>query len=306
MRQLIALSVLLFCANAAMGANFYHIGNSLTVDALGYEYLASQAGLPLSYGQHIRGGKSLPAIAAEPFVNDVSDPTYSNFGTALDGFTWDSVTLQPFYNGTLGQDEATINAMITQTRNRPANANTAFYIYAAWPGRPNTGTFADNWLLPSTNDDTQGTILSRDYFDKLITRVRASQPAGSEPIRMIPVGEVVYELEKKILNDEIPGLTSAADLYRDDVHFNNVGHYIAAETFFAVLFKTDPRGASLPALGFGAIEDWPEITPAMASSIQDTVWDVVTHNSFTAVPEPASLGLLAAAGAILIGRRRRR
>jgi hypothetical protein len=306
MRSLIVPSILLISACVAHASSIYHVGNSLTNDALGYRYFLDAAGTSYNYGYHIRSGQSLPSIAGSPDSADLFDPAYGTLGAALDGFTWDAVTFQPFYGSTLAQDQAVINGFISQTLNRPANANFQPYIYAAYPGRPDIGTYADAWLQPATNDDSQGTILSRQYFERLLTRVRASQPDVAKTTLLIPVGEVLYQVEQKILNGQIDGLDSAIDLYRDPVHLNNVGWYAASATFYAVLYQADPRGLSVDLSHFP--DDWgPEYIPWNAditTEINDTVWSVVNSMpAATGVPEPSILAPGIVAIAMLLRRR---
>lgn len=78
-------------------------------------------------------------------------------------------------------------------------------------------------------------------------------------------------------------LTSHRDLYRDEIHFNDLGAYLMALTHFAVLYQRSPVGlphALLRADGTSADDPGPEA----AALMQRIVWDVVTQAPTTGVP----------------------
>ena len=78
---------------------------------------------------------------------------------------------------------------------------------------------------------------------------------------MIPVGEVLFELDKRIKAGKVPGMESIEELYVDGIHFNNVGTFIAGTTFYATMFKTDPRGIDARPYGPGKSEKDKPIAP---------------------------------------------
>jgi len=115
---------------------------------------------------------------------------------------------------------------------------------------------------------------------------------------IVPVGDVLYELNERMHRLEIPGFTDIGQIYNDNVHLGIIGGYIAGLTTYATLYREDPHG--LPSL------DWGFNSPLLESQIQDVVWDVVSHHAFTDVPEPASAGAaLLFAGSVVAARRRR-
>lgn len=89
-----------------------------------------------------------------------------------------------------------------------------------------------------------------------------------KPVRMIPVGYVMAELNGMMKAGKVPGYKSIHDVYADGIHLNNVGAYITACTFYATIFQEDPAG--LP-------HDTYKVPDAeLAKLIQQTVWRVVT------------------------------
>lgn len=68
---------------------------------------------------------------------------------------------------------------------------------------------------------------------------------------VIPVGEVFYEIDKKLRAGSYPGFGDINDFYRDNVHIRrDVGRFTVATTAFATMFKINPKGMGLPPTGF--------------------------------------------------------
>ncbi len=270
----------------AIGApRAYRIGNSLTWDSQpkAIEALAAERGLEHLEAYHINCGKSLERIWTHP--EEVCVRPVEPFGTfagALTGHAWDAVTFQPHpgAGSTLATDTARILDFIAMARENPRNRNTVFYIYAPWPGQ-NRGPYHEVWQRDTPNADDTKTLQTRAYFRHLIERVRAKTDAD---VRMIPAGHVVYELDRRMRAGRIEGYRSAADLYRDVVHMNHVGRFIAGVTTFATLYGQDPTGLTCPPKHYGGGKDF---TPELYSEIHDAVWSVVTRmHSVTGVRGP--------------------
>ena len=98
--------------------------------------------------------------------------------------------------------------------------------------------------------------------------------ATDADVRVIPAGQVVYELDRRMRAGEIAGYASAADLYRDPVHMNNVGRFAAGVTTFATLYKQDPAGLKCPPKHYGGGNDF---TPKLYATIHEAIWTVVTE-----------------------------
>ena len=99
-----------------------------------------------------------------------------------------------------------------------------------------------------------------------------------------PIGIGISEFWPALLRGQcgIGPITSRADLYKDDIHFNDHGAYLMALTHYAVLYGRSPVG--LPhALklydGTRAADPGPEA----AQMMQETVWRVVTSYAPTGV-----------------------
>jgi hypothetical protein len=111
------------------------------------------------------------------------------------------------------------------------------------------------------------------YARLVFQRLHQAYPS----LRLIPIGSVLAELDKRLRAGALPGLTRAEDLYADEVHLNAIGNYMALETFYAVIVGENPIGKPRTAR-------FPEISDACAALIQEVVWQVVTQTPDSGVP----------------------
>jgi len=114
----------------------------------------------------------------------------------------------------------------------PGNVATrTYYIYETWP---NVGdvydetvgdTYAEFWdqaYDPAAGGQASNpTIPCRDAFDQLVDLVNGDNPDLAVPVRVIPVGEVMYELDLRIRAGTLPGVaafygrSAVADYFAD-------------------------------------------------------------------------------------------
>lgn len=273
----------------------YHIGNSLTNTSLYNGWLGGHAqsrGHTLSVGYHIRASQSLSYIWANPA--DVTYASPSTFDTALSGQEWDYVTLQPYHQENQTEARSAIGNMIALTRTNAANSNTRFYVYSAWPQELGGTDYSTRWL--ETYDGSGSRTWTRDFFNGLMEAVRADHMDLPSPIYMIPVGEVLYELDQLAEAGKLPGYAGIEELYEDPYHLTPpVGHYIASVVTYCTIFGDTAIGLPKP----NGISD------ELAAIIQQTSWDVIRTHQYTGVPEPSTTGMAALSLLGLLARRRR-
>ncbi len=246
------------------------------------------------------------------------------YDVALVKHRWDILVMQPFQSSLHDDPEAATAFMKLAFAK---DAATRCYIYQTWPRRPritegggnanNFGTAKDidyqaMWEAEYTTsaDDTgkQANIHcdSRSYFKKLLAALGEKFPDAQSPVRVIPVGEVLFALDAKIKAGTLPGLEDLAArdpsklpglrpgtdfskganiLYADPVHFNPMphqsgvlGNLISGTTIFAVLSGQSPVGLSAAAYGFDDTKD-----AALIKAVQETIWEVVTADPATGV-----------------------
>ena len=254
----------------------YLIGNSVTdqVNYDGFRLMGVAEQHVHCWGRHVIPGSPLDYIWNNPGSGFQESP-YAYYPTALPNWHWQAVSLQPF-DRQLASDTNYCSRFIDLARTNPANADTQFYIYSRWPRKNDDGTldYAAKWLRHYTGGGQ--TEESREYFELLVDALRVAYPAIAKPIRMVPVGDVLYELDKRMEAGQVPGFSDVCDVYSDGIHFNATGQFIVATTFFATMYKENPRGLPVPS-NFGTIAS------AVVAQIQDAAWEVVSTHKYSGV-----------------------
>ena len=301
-----------------MAESLYSIGNSLTENGVpGFASIAAMNGATIDAGYHIRYGAPLSHIQANP--NDVSLDNstpfgfYGTFNQALSNNSWNYVTIEPFpgttfgLNDTLGSDMANIAYFIDLTKSSGRSSDAEFFIYEAWPTQTSYGnSYQSYWNQPVSDSQGQPMVLAKQYFDTLYAGLNAKY-SNAVNIKIIPIGNVLNQLDINIKSGLLLGINDISDLYSDDYHVNNIGRFVAAITVYATILKTSPENINIPtwmfATGYG-----PALTVDLAHQLETVVWDVVSHDPRTGVapvPIPAATWLFgsALAGIAAIGKR---
>ena len=152
------------------------------------------------------------------------------------------------------------------------------------------------WLRQYRAGKWDGSNETRDYFEKVTQALRQAYPKLEKPVLMVPVGDVLLELDKRIRAGKAPGLEKIDELYVDGIHFNNVGAFIVGTTFYSTMFKRDPRGINASAYAPGKSEKDREIKPELAQAIQEAVWEVVSKHPLSGVSAETTATTAAAKG----------
>ena len=303
-KRLIFTFLLLACAPlprvvAAETLRVYFIGNSVT-DTVRYGELAKLAGtrdVKLDWGRTMIPGAPLEWIYTHPNDGFQQEP-YGRWTNALNHFAWDAVSLQPFDRqlhdkNKEGKDLGDV-ALIKEFAEMAArkNPDVQIYIYARWPrvtsggkgtpfdkndydpAKPGSGNdlskvddFTARWEAKYSGGWGNSNE-ARDYFDKLLAEVRKETAFLKKPPLLVPVGHVMNALHAQMKAGRVPGYTSIYQFYKDGIHLNEAGSYLVGCTFFATLLRQTPVG--LPTAPYGKID------PALAETIQKTVWQIVT------------------------------
>lgn len=283
---------------AAETLRVYYIGNSVT-DTVRYGELAALTetrGVKLDWGRTMIPGAPLEWIYTHPNDGFQQEP-YGRWTNALSRFAWDAVSLQPFDRQLHGQNDAGKDlgdvALIKEWADMAArkNPDVQIYIYARWPrvtsggkgtpfdkndydpAQPGSGNdlskvddFTARWEAKYSGgwDNSNET---RDYFETLLREVRKETPFLKKPPLLVPVGQVMNALHTRMQTGQVPGYTSIYQFYKDGIHLSEAGSYLVGCTYFATLLKQSPVG--LPTAPYGKID------PALAATIQKTVWQIV-------------------------------
>lgn len=252
----------------------YHIGNSVT-DTINYTALgkvAESRGNRYLFGRHMIPGAPLSWIWEHP-DSGFQEEAFGYYPRALSNYQWDAITLQPFdrlLDADAGSDLPTTKRFLDLALKKSPDAR--IYIYSRWPRREETtkGTFTldydRKWLRKYTGG-FDGTEETRNYFETLTRALRKAYPRQASRIFLVPVGDVLLELNQRMKAGKVPGYASIAQVYKDGIHFNEVGSYIVGCTFYATLFRENPNG--LPSTPYNVND------ARLARIIQDAVWKIV-------------------------------
>lgn len=282
---LVLAAFLCFDTGGQTTKRIYLVGNSVT-DAINYAGLKSIAE---SQGNtHIWARHMIPGAPLEWLWTHMADGfTESPYGApdnAFPNYTWDAISLQPFdrmIEGTTA-DKAMVGNYINLAKGKSPAVQ--FYIYMRWPRTPDSkaptdaSLTADTWNNLWTRTFTggyDGTNETKDFFEDLLVACRAAYTTVS-PVLIVPVGEVFYSLNNKMKAGQVPGYSKIWQVYSDGIHMNNVGSYIGGLTFYATMYKADPRGTAVPS-------QYGTIPSDVANAIQQTVWEVVSTYQYSGV-----------------------
>lgn len=162
---------------------------------------------------------------------------------------------------------------------REGNPKARVYLYETWHQLDDPA----GWLERLNHD------LPAYWEGELLAKAMAHDDTGG-PIYVIPAGQVMAAFVKRLdLAGGLPGLADRRGLFRkaedgsqDNIHLNDLGHYLVALTHYAVLYQRSPVG--LPRQ-LKRADGTPAAAPseAVARLMQETVWEVVTGYPKTGV-----------------------
>lgn len=274
--------------------SIYFIGNSVT-DTVNYEAfseMARHADPDVEIGRHTIPGSPLSWTWEHPESGHWTED-HGPFFKALSTRSWSVLSLQPFDRQLEGMDDSDAvmgaNFIRKALKGTPAN-DLRVLVYSRWPRRDSETattfygrTFAEQWERPYTNPSYDGGNETRDYFERVLEAWREQFPGLR--INLVPVGDVLFRLDEKIAAGKVPELKDITDLYSDAIHFDrhdppgNVVSYLVALTFYATIFGKSPVGDETYAR-------WGIQNPALAKTLQETVWEVVSTHPLSGVKPP--------------------
>ena len=252
----------------------YTIGNSVTdgVNFQGFKALAESRGYIHTWGRQMIPGAPLSWLWQHPNDGFTEQP----FGyptNAFPNYTWDVISLQPFDRPLEGEEGDLQISKNYIDLARGKSPDVQIYIYSRYPRKKDgLAETAANWngLWATAYQGGWSFNEGRDYFEKLTVAVRSAYAGTTlkQPL-MIPLGEVMYNLNNKMAAGEVAGFSNIWQVYSDGIHMTNVGSYIVGCTFFATMYKESPVGLPVPTQ-YGTINN------TLRDVIQQTVWETVT------------------------------
>ncbi|MGC9450224.1 MAG: sugar-binding protein [Oceanipulchritudo sp.] len=293
-----ALAALALTALSAHADSAYFIGNSVT-DTIKYDGLQALAvarGHTQPWGRQMIPGAPLQWLWDHP-TDGFTQAPYGYPSTALPGYEWDVLSLQPFdrsLDSDLDYSQRFIGLLYgedTATTQQAANRIGArIIVFGRWPRQDDPARvggprgYDTLWLRTYSTSDFNSNE-SADFFSDLTLALRGASVSGvslADRVFMAPVGHVMYELDQQMKAGQVAGYANIFEIYADGIHLDNVGAYVAACTYFAVIYRESPVGLPVPAQ-YGAID------PVLAARIQETVWNVVQTQPLSGVPSAGNL-----------------
>ena len=94
--------------------------------------------------------------------------------------------------------------------------------------------------------------LHEPYFQGINTYIGdLNRKLGRNVIRVVPVGQAVLALRRKVVAGEVPGVSKQSELFQDNLgHPSDAIRALAGYCHFIVLHQKDPRGLTLPLFPF--------------------------------------------------------
>lgn len=302
------ISLVGYMGHAQITNRIYTFGNSVTdgINFGGFQAIANQKGNSHILNRHMIPGAPL-YLLYNTTAGGFNNSTYGFWPNSFANYDWDCVSFQPFDRGIMGEegDFTQIEKWINYVKaNRPTYNQLQIYIYSRYPRVPQGKTYQDataadwNNLWKGTYGAGGQSNETQQYFIDLLHTVRGANLL-SKQAALIPVGDVMYNINNKIVNGRLAGYNSIWDFYPDGIHVNNVGSFTLGATFFATMYKQDPRGLTVPT-NYGSIPN--AIRDTILQTIYEVVFthpysgttltDIVAPNSLSVSPKTASLSFL--------------
>lgn len=269
------------------GLRVFHLGHSLVNRTMPdmLRQMAEAAGQTHGYESQIGWGTPLkshmePSEEIFGFAKENAHPRYRDMGAALDSGDYDAVIATEMVEiaDAIAYFDSAYYLHQFATRARAARPDVRVYLYETW----------------HNVDDPQGWRNRLDidrarYWEDGILRPALAYDTPPLPIYVIPVGQVLAEVARRIDAGTLPGLASAEDLFArtpdgtlDPIHMDVMGNYIAALTHFAVLYHRSPVGLAANGVLYDDGDNF-ELDQMLAAELQGIVWDVVTSDPMTGV-----------------------
>jgi Secretion system C-terminal sorting domain len=115
-----------------------------------------------------------------------------------------------------------------------------------------------------------------------------NKPTNAPSVYLIPGHKMMARLYDDIQAGKVPGITNISQFFGDNIHTNELGAYAIALIHYACIFNKNPSG-----LTNNLLPNPPSGTPipsqALATYLQNMIWEVVTNYPRTGIKNTISL-----------------
>jgi hypothetical protein len=300
MKTLLTIVIIVLCPMLCTSQERtpFYIGHSLVnfnMPAMVHG-LALNAGKTTHYDCQIANGSPLhinyndfAGAQGTPYTTAFPDGNYNSL------IITEAVPLQPHL--TWSDTYLYANNFYTYAKDHNNGNPLKFYIYETWHCK-NSGIPQPSFPTGCDWDNTANSTtlwhprLLADFplWSGIVTHVRNQNPTENQ-IWMVPAGQAFYNLTSEINAGNIPGITTYADLFIDDIHLTNSGNYFVACVMYATIYGESPVGLSQNINDMWGVPFTSMPTVDQALAMQQIAWNTVTTLSSwtgvntTAIPE---------------------
>ncbi len=229
---------------ASLTKRVLFVGNSLThrLRENDLPLVIPDASVTIDPHFHTNCGSSLANTLENPSVTcGILKAPYTDGDVydALSGEPWSAIVFQPF-SGTAQAELEAIKTMIDIHRCAYPDNHPEIYLYATWPGRPEATVdgFRSLWER-DTFSPSAGFQRDRKGLEWIYRRLSRDYPEWS--VNYIGVGNMLAEIERHIEAGELTTLGSIRQIFADDIHHGNVGHWVAAQSMITAILGIPPE-----------------------------------------------------------------
>ncbi|PXA03669.1 hypothetical protein DDZ13_10260 [Coraliomargarita sinensis] len=271
----------------------YSIGNSHTGDSAilkkqGIYQLAQAMGKPFTHGWHIRCSRGLDYMWNNPNDVCVEPNAYGLFTDALTNYQWDVLMLQPFdvyTSDAIPENERELQAAI-HFEEICADPPGRLFLYTTWAS---SGALDDDVYVPDEFTDlwtepyavsSEEVLRRQGFMNWYYAELKRYCDANEISLTVIPGGELIMELEQRIMKGLIPGMDAIDDVFRDYIHMDLAGRYLMAVAICSELYGVAPTDVPLVRYFTGGAGWGTPVTEAQAEELKKIVDAVMKREPF--------------------------
>jgi len=160
----------------------------------------------------------------------------------------------------------------------------SLFVNNAWnTGNSGNGTPTLLWSTWVNIDGSDGNFrlmldIQGDEWERMQDYANLNRPTGAPPVYMIPGHKMMARIYDDIELGLVPGITDIEQIFSDNIHPNELGAYAVTMIHYACIFNQSPVGLTNDLSGGATFP-----TVALATYLQNMIWDVVTNYNRTGI-----------------------
>jgi hypothetical protein len=153
--------------------------------------------------------------------------------------------------------------------------DTQVYVYETWPSIKSGPGVVIEGDVGAGVPWRERLVADLPLWEGMTAKANAARPAAAPLVRVIPAGQAMGRLADAVAAGEVPGVTTLAALYDDDIHPTGQTLYFLALVHIAVISGKDPAGLP-PKLTRQWLSRAAVISDAQAAALQRIAWVAVS------------------------------